>query len=211
MASENRATPAQRRQILYPLAVAFALIVLLAMVGPSRASTADSFTATLSAAAEVPTPGPTGASGSAAITTDDKTGEVCYAMTVEGLAEGDSITAAHIHEGSVGVAGDVVVALFTETQGSLEGCIQDVDADLLVAIVASPQSYYVNVHTESYPDGAVRGQLEHAGVPTGPDTIPDAAMSSAGADESPLLTLGLVCLVAGALLVYHSVTAPRER
>jgi hypothetical protein len=33
------------------------------------------------------------------------------------------------------------------------------DADLIKAIIQSPQEYYVNVHNAEYPAGALRGQL----------------------------------------------------
>jgi hypothetical protein len=40
MSPETRAVQTKRRQILYPLAIALALIVLLALAAPDRASTA---------------------------------------------------------------------------------------------------------------------------------------------------------------------------
>jgi hypothetical protein len=40
MSPETRAAQTKRRQILYPLAIALALIVLLALAAPGRASTA---------------------------------------------------------------------------------------------------------------------------------------------------------------------------
>jgi hypothetical protein len=211
MSPETRAIRA-RRQIVYPLAVGFALITLLALAAPIHATTADQFTATLSAAAEVPTPGPAGAAGSATIISDDKTGEVCFDITVTDLPAGDTVTGAHIHQGAVGAPGDVVVALFTAPpSAALEGCIQDVDAEILLAIVEDPAGYYVNVHTDAYPDGAVRGQLDFAGVPTGPGTLPDAAMSPGAVEDSPLVTLGVICVAAGVFLIYRWAADARGR
>jgi hypothetical protein len=41
----------------------------------------------------------------------------------------------------------------------MTGCVQDVDAETIAGITADPAAYYVNIHTEQFPDGAVRGQL----------------------------------------------------
>jgi CHRD domain len=145
-----------------PLSIAVAAITAFAaailMTGVVNAAIVT-FTADLTAEAEVPNPGPDGATGSAVITVDDETNEVCFELTIDGIGQ-DTVIAAHIHEGEAGVAGDVVVPLFTEPPtGEMTGCVQDVDADLLAAIIADPAAYYVNIHTEGFPDGAVRGQL----------------------------------------------------
>ena len=42
--------------------------------------------------------------------------------------------------------------------GDSEGC-ETVSRALADAIRKSPQSYYVNVHNATYPNGAIRGQL----------------------------------------------------
>lgn len=67
-------------------------------------------------------------------------------------------TAAHIHKGAPGEAGPVVVPLPTPYDGYTQGCMH-VSKDTAHAIHDNPWQYYVNVHNEEYPDGAVRGQL----------------------------------------------------
>jgi len=148
-----------RRPLGFVVAMVAALLMVLVSTSTVRA-VVWTLTAELTAAAETPTPGPDGATGSAFITIDDETNEVCFELAIEGIAGSDSVTAAHIHEGAEGVAGDVVVPLFTEPPtGEMTGCVQDVDAALIAAILGDPTAYYVNIHTVDFPAGAVRGQL----------------------------------------------------
>jgi hypothetical protein len=112
-------------------------------------------TASLTGASEVPGPGDPDGSGTAVVRANGGKGIVCYELTVSGIAPA---TAAHIHVGSVGVAGPVVVPLQAPTTGSSSGCIEVVRS-LARAIASSPEDHYVNVHNSEYPAGAVRGQL----------------------------------------------------
>jgi hypothetical protein len=74
------------------------------------------------------------------------------------LADVDEpITAAHIHAGAAGEDGPVVVDFDFAANGPT-GFVY-ADPYLLEEILGSPESFYVNVHSEAYPDGAVRGQL----------------------------------------------------
>jgi CHRD domain-containing protein len=114
------------------------------------------FTTTLTGAAEVPGPGDPDGSGTATITLNPGQGQVCFELTVSGIAPA---AAAHIHVGPVGVAGPVVVGLAPPTSGSSSGCISDVNSDLIKNIIQHPEEYYVNVHNAEYPAGALRGQL----------------------------------------------------
>jgi hypothetical protein len=43
--------------------------------------------------------------------------------------------------------------------GTAHGCVADVPRALVRAIAQTPSSYYVNVHSSEFPDGAIRGQL----------------------------------------------------
>jgi hypothetical protein len=112
------------------------------------------FSTTLSGAAEVPGPGDPDGSGFASLTLNPGRGEVCFDITVEDVAP---IAAAHIHVGTVDVAGPVVVNFDVPANG-LDGCV-DADRNLLLEIIRSPANYYVNVHNADFPAGALRGQL----------------------------------------------------
>ena len=135
------------------------VLVPLALVGWVQAASAAEagrpFSTTLTGAAEVPGPGDPDGSGTAVLTVNPGRGEICYTLTVEGVAP---TFAAHIHVGTADVAGPVVVPLVPPTSGTSSACAV-VERDLALAIIRTPENYYVNVHNAEYPAGALRGQL----------------------------------------------------
>jgi len=159
------------RRALLAAAVACGLVSGLAVPSPAGAAVADVFTAHLTAEAEVPKPGPEGATGTASLVSYLDRVEICYEITINVLPSGDVVTAGHIHVGEEGVAGDIVLPLFAEPPAGdpISGCVQDFDVDLQNQLLANPAGYYVDIHTEAYPRGAVRGQIEltSPGIPPG--------------------------------------------
>jgi CHRD domain len=140
------------------LAICLAAGVLMALTLTAVAAAGDGgrpLATTLTGAAEVPGPGDPDGSGSASIRLNPGQGEVCFELTVSGIAPA---TAAHIHVGPAGVAGPVVVGLAPPTSGTSSGCVS-ADPTLIKAIIQNPEQYYVNVHNAEFPAGAVRGQL----------------------------------------------------
>jgi CHRD domain len=119
----------------------------------------------LDGGAEVPGPGDPAATGRFEAELHD--GVLCVDMDVSGL--GAAVTGAHLHDGTAGDAGPVIVDVGdpTSTAGDL---VQWVDActevpdDVIQRIAEAPERVYVNVHTGAHPDGAVRGQLAVAAV-----------------------------------------------
>jgi hypothetical protein len=99
----------------------------------------------------VPVEGATGG-GTATFTFHVGRSELCYTLSVTGLT---NVTAAHIHRFD---GGAIVVPLNAPTSGSSTGC-QTIDKELLQEIVRTPAAFYVNVHTQTYPDGQVHGRL----------------------------------------------------
>jgi hypothetical protein len=68
-------------------------------------------------------------------------------------------TVLHIHRGAAGSVGPPVVTLATpDAAGHSQGCAA-VDPGLAREIGLRPYDFYVNVHTEAHPTGAIRGQL----------------------------------------------------
>jgi hypothetical protein len=104
----------------------------------------------LSGKVEVPKGDPDGA-GTAEVKITGTT--LCWEIKASRVA---TLVAAHIHKGSVGVAGPVVVP-FGKTYAS-KGCVKT-SAAIAAAIKSNPSAYYVNVHNAKYPEGALRGQL----------------------------------------------------
>src|SRR5689334_7654291 len=89
--------------------------------------------------------------------------DVCVRIVVAGL--GSSPIAAHIHKAAAGANGSIVVTLPTPVAGTSSGCVEVTDTQLLDVIALNPASYYVNVHTTAFPNGAVRGQLAEVPSP----------------------------------------------
>ncbi|MDQ4134050.1 MAG: CHRD domain-containing protein [Actinomycetota bacterium] len=122
-----------------------------------EAEEATRLSASLTGRAEVPGPGDPDGTGTATVNLNVSEGEVCYEVAVQNL---DQPTAMHIHEGEEGKSGDVVVTLTTPTatDTTTSGCTNE-DLPLIARLAAQPDNFYVNVHTGTYPQGAVRGQL----------------------------------------------------
>ena len=112
-------------------------------------------TTMLTGSAEVPGPGDPDGSGKVQLTFNPGKNQICYELKVEGV---DTPTAAHIHEAVAGKAGPPVVTLMVPGTGSSKDCATAPQKTIL-AILKDPANYYVNVHNDEYPGGAVRGQL----------------------------------------------------
>jgi CHRD domain len=134
------------------------IVVVLALLTGAHMAAAQEMgkaMAKLTGAAEVPGPGDPKGTGTAQVTLNPNTGEVCYELSVENIQE---VTAAHIHQGALGKEGPVTVSLDAPKTGTAKGC-KSADAALIKAIMQDPTGYYVNVHSTAFPKGAVRGQL----------------------------------------------------
>ena len=103
------------------------------------------------------------ATGTASVWVDS----LCYAVRVQDLTSGP--TAAHLHQGEAGADGQVVATLDVPSRASGDGlavgCLTDEDirngtlGDLRAALAEEPETFYVDVHSQGHPDGALRGQL----------------------------------------------------
>lgn len=115
----------------------------------------------LEGAFEVPGPGHPEANGRGELTLEGN--ELCVTMDVVDLDDA-TITGAHVHRGPLGEAGPVVVDIGVPDPAvpSWDDVCVSVDDEFVEAAFAGPELFYVNVHTEEFPDGAVRGQFQVA-------------------------------------------------
>ncbi len=150
-------------RILKVLPVLAALLVaLVALPALSSAGTAE-LSAKLRGSEEVPGPGDKNGKGEASIRVNPKKGKLCFRLEFTNI---EPPTAGHIHRGVAGVAGPIKVTLFEDPAGlpgpTAEGCERQLRTKLLRRIKRAPQKFYVNLHNDEFPGGAIRGQLEGA-------------------------------------------------
>jgi hypothetical protein len=119
-------------------------------------SVGEKYSMTLTGGREVPGPGDRDGSGIADIIVDSHAPQICFSLEVEDI---EAATAAHIHRGRVGEAGPPVVTLEPPGDGDSEGCLL-IDRAITKEINAAPANFYVNVHNDEFPNGALRGQFE---------------------------------------------------
>lgn len=143
------------------LIAASVLVALTALAFALPASAGGRpFRLTLTGAAERPNPGDLDGTGTAFVTVNPGTREVCWSVEVEGIDL--PITAAHIHVGDATVAGPPVIFLLPDGVSDEDGSFSDCDTierSLALALIVTPENYYVNVHNAPFPAGALRAQL----------------------------------------------------
>lgn len=110
------------------------------------------FKADLKGSSEVP-PTDSAATGSAEVTIDTESKKLSWTVTSSGLS-GDPV-AAHFHgPAAAGANADPVV----DISASIAKGSADVTAEQLADLQAG--NWYLNIHTQKFPDGEIRGQVE---------------------------------------------------
>ena len=137
-----------KKLVFIPLALLAALLLAVSAFAADK-----TITVSMNGKQETPKGDPNG-KGTAKVTLEQSKGKVCFRLTWSGI---DTPTAAHIHQGKKGAAGPVVVPFFGGAPKHT-GCVK-ADKKLIGKIAKSPGNYYVNVHTQKYPAGALRAQL----------------------------------------------------
>lgn len=192
--------------------VILVVFALVAVTGASAAAqTGDSprlvtnpeasYTATLSGTNEVPGPGDPDGAATASVTVNTTTGAVCVNASTTAL---EPISAMHLHEGAAGAAGPVRVDFAVTSGSTVAKCVSTTPAQA-TAIAAAPASFYLNIHTAGFPDGAVRGQLATRGDDAGalrmlaePVRIYDSRQAAARLEADSSRTVDLTAGVGGA-------------
>jgi hypothetical protein len=132
---------------------------VLAVAGLGRAQVVQ-LNATLNSAQET-TVSTSGATGSAIMLYDVAANTFDLVVTINNF--GNTITASHIHEGAVGVAGPVVTglgseAVYTRTGNNLTATFRGITHAGSNVTLLKNGAYY-NVHSAQFPGGEIRGQL----------------------------------------------------
>jgi CHRD domain len=213
------------------IAVAVVAIVAGAVVGATAAAASDTartFTATLSGDEEVPPeegapPVETTATGDATFELSADGTELSYVVNVSGI---ENVEMGHIHLAARGENGPVVAWLYPEggpppeliegtTDGELasgtltaDDLVDELEGgsieDLVNEIIGG--NAYVNVHTQEYPAGEIRGQIGASdGAIERPDRVDTGAGGTAGpAGAAPLVAVAaLAAAGAAAALAVH--------
>ncbi len=152
-------------------AVLFALFAVIVTTSLGMAAAGGHFKTKLTGKEEVPAV-KTKASGEEILTLSKDGKELTYELKVKNLADAK---AAHIHAGKRGVEGPPVVGLFagpkkegkfsgllakgTITDKDLVGPLAGKTVDDLLKMIKDGDAY-VNVHTDKYPSGEIRGELK---------------------------------------------------
>lgn len=145
-------------------------------VGEAGATT-NSYTVSLSGTNVVP-PQANGYTGSATMTIDTDTFEICLQITTNIPDEDLPTEATVIGAGAAGVDNGTLVSFgFT-----LDACTTS-NASIVGDIVADPSSFYLQVDTDLFSRGALRGQLVL--VPTSTTTIPTTGSVPVSTTSSP--------------------------
>ena len=145
------------------LSMAGAVVALIAAltIPAASAAPADQLFARMSGAKEVPEPGDPNGKGRIDVTLKKQKRKVCFALEFERI---EDPTEGHIHKGPKDGTGPVKIRLFRDSEGlpgpTAEGCVRDVRRKTLRTLSRHPDRFYVNLHNDDYPDGAIRGQLK---------------------------------------------------
>lgn len=148
------------------------LMVMFSMLSASLVFAAEgSFKARLGGNESVPAV-KTKAKGDAEFKLSKDGKSLHYKLKVSNI---NNVNAAHIHKGKKGQNGPVVAGLFagpkkegnfkgtlsegTITEKELMGELEGKTVDTLVQLIKSGD-LFVNVHTDTYPDGEIRGQIK---------------------------------------------------
>lgn len=139
--------------------VAAMVIPVTAFVAPaSHAGTVDQFTVPFSGDQVVPGPADSDGTGGVFVSLGRHTGTLCYFADTANIST--PLTVAHLHRGLRGQAGEVVVdlPLPAVTDPDFSHCLT-VGSELVRDIAKQRDAYYIDVHNQEFPDGAIRAQL----------------------------------------------------
>jgi CHRD domain len=151
------------------LAAMMSISVSVIFTNQVNAQQQNGYVTTLNGKNEVPSHADITATGISGFIVNSGNSKVWYQIEAEGLK---GVTQAHIHSGKAGENGPVVASLFKGNMDAVSGALVQgsITADKLEGPLKGKSisdlidlfddaSAYVNVHTETFPDGEIRGQI----------------------------------------------------
>ena len=81
--------------------------------------------------------------------------KICYELSASNVATVSSI---QVHSGGIYRVGPMVLEMKTATQDLMKGC-QNLDPELAMDIIHTPENYCVTIVNAEFPHGALRGQI----------------------------------------------------
>jgi hypothetical protein len=144
-----------RRRITTLLALVPAMVISLAPAG--SAGTTGQFTVPLSGDQVVPVAGDLDGGGGVFVAMGRKTGTFCFFADTANISP--ALTSVELHRGERGQVGVVVAALHgSSTDPDVSGCLT-FDRELVQDIERRRAAYYIDIHNDEFPGGALRAQL----------------------------------------------------
>jgi CHRD domain len=151
------------------LAAILSISVAVIFTNQVNAQQQNGYIAILNGRNEVPSHPDVSATGIGGFIVNSAKSKVWYQIEAEGL---ERVTQAHIHSGEAGENGPIVATLFKGNKDTVNGALVQgsITSDKLqgplngksisdLVSLFDKSSAYVNIHTETFPDGEIRGQI----------------------------------------------------
>ncbi len=147
----------RRRTLVVTLMVAVVAVTVFAgSASAHRPGTGQSHKADFTGDTIVPSPGDPNGAGTAQLILFPGREKFCYRLNASSVGK---VTAAHLHKGGAGENGPIVRKLIPPKGGYSRECVKGFGKKPVQRIGDDLSNYYIDVHTEEYPDGAVRAQF----------------------------------------------------
>jgi hypothetical protein len=147
----------RKRVALIVLAATLASVMIFsAPASAGRPGTGTIREAELTGAEVVPTAGDPDGSGMARMIFYPQKNKICYRLTVSDIKRA---TGAHLHMGDAGERNGTVKLNLLPPRDSARECVRGLGERFIKKISRNSSNYYVDVHNDEYPGGALRGQL----------------------------------------------------
>jgi CHRD domain len=151
------------------LAAILSISAAAIFINQVNAQQQNGYLAILNGQNEVPSHSDVSATGIGGLIVNSAKSKIWYQIEAEGL---ERVTQAHIHSGEAGENGPIVATLFTGNKDTVNGALvqASITSDKLqgplkgesipdLVTLFDKSSAYVNIHTETFPDGEIRGQI----------------------------------------------------